>query len=253
MEASNRALADLQSEVNVLKERNAPKASFLYGFKMDPTEPDHQCRLKVGRSKDVDVRQGPYLQLNPNGRMVVSVEVPTPKVKEAELMVHKLLKLTGGCVNSEVYCCDVELVKLVIQMTADLFSVLSGTDGGMAALREAVHVFNHHLRGAPRQNGEDTEALNASDLQAIRYHLGRLEPANSPDCIGVESENDVTGGVDVAEGSDGTLEDDPIAARAKNFNLFISECCELVSGHNENSITLVGRPNSGELDWNGYV
>ena len=244
----------LQSEVNLLKQASEPRAPCLYVFKVDCTEADIFCHVKCGKTVDISQRETQFAQVAPNGRMVFSAPIPAQFLKDAEDMMHKLLKATGTCLgkrysdSGEVYMMQLEHAKLVASTVVDLYTIVAaGSEIKWEALTEVVQVLNHHLRGEARTNNLDDSPLNATELQAIRFHLENLKPGASiphrkeagQELLSPQSsQNPGSGNYPIPSMDEIT---DPKLKRAYDFNLYIEECCDLVPGHEESTAILVGR------------
>ena len=236
----------LQTENGLLQQKLAEKASFLYAFKIDRTEPDDFCRVKTGMSQDVDVRCGPYLQVSPDGLLVASIRVPTEYVRDAEFLAHKLLKHTNTCIRGESYKIDVELAKCIIRLAPDLIDILRNDK--RVALNHILECCNHDLRGTGVL--PDTSELSDAGgvTNAIRDGFAALEEKlvarGLPEHDGAPTEAEGEGckpDVMTLPIKHVCPSSDPDIERAWDFNRFVEECCVLDPDGKECSVTVQGR------------
>ena len=243
----------LQTENGLLQDRLAVKVNFLYVYKCDRRESDDYCTVKVGSAKQVDKRQAPYLQVTPDGYMLLAVEVPTDDLKRAEDIAHMLLETTHKCVRRESYRMPVEVAKSVIRLVPDLIHILRADN--REALDHLVQCTNHDMRGEgqlPAQSADELPVelgamgMIQESLDDIRSQLRGLR---QPVCGGTDLEvpEDVDTADDTAEVQTLPVQrtarpsGDPEIRRAWQFDLFIEECCELDPEARESSVTVSGR------------
>lgn len=236
----------LVAKANLLEQQVERKASFLYNFKVDNHQDDENCRIKMGKTKDVPARLRPYLQTGPFGRLTYSVEVPTQIVHDAEVVLHKLMKNTGTIVKNEVYDTNVEYAKMMTRLVADLFAITDGflseeKDKHVGTLSKVVQLLNKELRreadghqdlirttGCTREGESDLRA-ELLEIKQMLQNLGTSKSATGLQPTVAETESNP---------STVTL---PALESVYDFNRFIREGCEVGANYGTTSAVAHGR------------
>lgn len=243
LKKKSQELLALQTENGLLKNKAEEKASFLYAFKVDRSEDDEHCRIKIGRSNNVDVRQGPYLQTSPDGRMVTSIKVPENRIKSVEYLTHKILKHTNTCIRNEVYKTNVEVAVQVMQLVPDLIEILE--DGRWDVLQELVRVGKWHLRGVGEEPSIPAEAAASTDvrvdLSTLQQDVQTLMAGQQELCNLVRGASKPMAEAKLPPKLPNIASSVPEVQRGWDFNRFVEECCTLEAGVQETSSALVGR------------
>ncbi|GAQ88277.1 hypothetical protein KFL_004150010 [Klebsormidium nitens] len=233
-QAREKELRTLREDNNNLKEQTSRleketdrKTNFLYNFKLENAQSDSKCRIKLGKTKDTAGRQGPYRQTNPFGRLTYSVEVPADCINDAESVLHRLMKNTGGLVKSEVYDTSVEYAKTLTRVVADLFALTNGgsdcTDANAKIFQKVVGLLNHEIRGDVAQTSHQQSDSSKVTNQTLQAELTEIK-----DILTKMKEKAVTTPVlkdtEPPEANDTTLPDIQVVY---DFNRFVDECCEV--------------------------
>lgn len=200
---------EMQRLQEELDERQLEKASFLYVVKLDPRQPDSDCTMKVGMTKDCIRRHEAYKQVAPGCLLLISVEVPRDKVRKAEVFLHDMLKMRKFHTGGEVYHGSADVVKMWTTLVGDLYNTASS--GNDKCLEAMVGSCNEQLRDVSEQQ------LQPSEMRQLRNILEEFTAKNSTP--------QVQSPLPVAAPSTKSITAPPHVESSLDFERFVRECC----------------------------
>lgn len=159
-------LTSCKEELQLLTESKDIRASYLYAIKINPREDDSDCEMKAGMSKSVPKRQDTYRTIVPNSILILSVEVPSTHVREAEGFLKKMLTIACTRLSAEVFRGSLDKVKMWVQVCAGIYNTVVSDDTRL--LTDLHYTFDKHI------NDVSHEEIRPSELAQIRHHLKEL-------------------------------------------------------------------------------
>lgn len=222
-------LAKSQSQILSLQQDVSDKlearASYLYAIKPDPKEPDSDCQVKIGMTKDCSKRQGPYKQIAPNALLLISVEVDNGVVRAAETLLKQLLSKCTVRISAEVFRGTADVIKMWTVLVADIF--------------EAAHSKNTqcltawHCAGNEHLRDKSDEQLAPTEMRRLRELLERFH----------QQEKLLTTEGAVVQPTAPTTDVSDAARLDKglDFDKFVEECCKVHTDSRVTSASIYGR------------
>ena len=215
------------------------RSTYLYVVKPDPMEPDSNCQVKVGKTRDCSKRHGAYKQITPNAILLLSMEVSEDHITKAETLLKHLLSISCIRISSEVFRGSADSIKMWTTLVADIFRAAETANVGcLQAFHDAG---NEHIRN------RQAEHLQPSDMKLLRETLARLLPQTA-DTIATTQPPAPPAPAPAQLPTLSSPAKEPYE-RAFDFNRFLDECCVLGEDSKVTSVSIVGRHRT----WAGYT